>query len=490
LDSPVVSAAQMRTAEESAFARGISAEDLMEYAGAGIAKAVTRFFPRAGQCIVVAGKGNNAGDAFVAARWLAQAGWKIERRLIFAPEEMGELAQKKLREISDETGNRGSAETIIVLDGLLGVGAKLPLREPIRTACVEINRLRTEHNAFVFAIDLPTGLDADSGAADTDGVIADFTVTIGFAKRGLVADQAIDRVGRIEVVPLGDLGLPENSEAQIATATSLRKLASRRNFSAYKNQCGRLGIVAGSKGLTGAAVLSSFAALRAGAGLVELFVPEEIYPVLAAAAPPEVMVKPVRDDKNLLEEKVDAWAIGPGLGKAHADEILRLIRDAPQPMVIDADALNILAKQIGTLAKCAGPRLLTPHPGEMKRLSPNENLSRLESATKFCATYPITLLLKGGRSLVCEHGRTPSYNSTGNPGMATGGMGDALTGVCGALLARQVPLFEAAQLGAWLCGRAAEIAIFLRRASEESLLPSDLIEHLGAAFEDLRANDG
>jgi NAD(P)H-hydrate repair Nnr-like enzyme with NAD(P)H-hydrate dehydratase domain len=150
--------------------------------------------------------------------------------------------------------------------------------------------------------------------------------------------------------------------------------------------------------------------------------------------------------------------------------------------------LNILAKEIGTLSNVRGPRLLTPHAGEMKRLFPNEKVSRAETATKFCAEYAVTLLLKGSRTIVGEAGRPLSFNTTGNPGMATGGMGDVLTGVCGALLGAKLAPYDAARLGAWLCGRAAELAIFNGDASEESLLPRDVIEGLGLAFIDLRTS--
>jgi len=260
----------------------------------------------------------------------------------------------------------------------------------------------------------------------------------------------------------------------------------RREFGAYKNQFGRIGIVAGSRGLTGAAVLCTMGALRAGGGLVELFVPEEIHALVAAIAPAEAMVKPIESYGSLLREKVDVWAVGPGLGRAAAGAVLEMIANAERPMVIDADGLNILSGDVTILARSAGPRLLTPHPGEMKHLLPNANGSRAEIATEFCEKYPIALLLKGSRTIVAQRGRPLSYNTTGNPGMATGGMGDVLTGVCAALIGQHLSLYDAARLGAWLCGRAAEIAIFNGTASQESLLPTDVIENLGLAFEDVR----
>src|SRR5204863_906109 len=266
--------------------------------------------------------------------------------------------------------------------------------------------------------------------------------------------------GRLEVVPLPDLTAEGASNELIAAPHSLGPLLPRRKYSAYKNQFGRIGIVAGSKGFVGAALMTSQGALRAGAGLVELFVPEEIYEIVAGAAPMEAMVKPVQSYRDLVRQKTDTWALGPGLGKSHADEVLELIEKAKQPMVVDADGLNILSEKISVLKGCKGERLVTPHPGEMKRLLPNHKESRAETATKFCNRFPVTLLFKGSRTIVAERDRPLSYNTTGNPGMATGGMGDVLTGVCAGLVGQGLSLYDAARVGAWLCGRAAEIAIF------------------------------
>ncbi|MDQ3313820.1 MAG: NAD(P)H-hydrate dehydratase [Verrucomicrobiota bacterium] len=497
MDLPVLSAAAMRAAEEMAFSRGVTAEALMDEAAVGIAATVTKFFPSPGRCIVFAGKGNNAGDAFAAAELLRADGWSIELRLAFPEDDLGELARKKLAEcgrgLSAPTQRAAGAvgplrplPHLVLLDGLLGLGAKPPLREPIRAACREINNLRREENAFVVALDLPTGLDGDTGEADADCVVADVTATIGFAKRGLLADDALNFVGRLEVVPLRELrGETSGAQALVAVPASLRNLLPRRKFGAYKNQFGRIGVVAGSKAFTGASILCTLGALRAGAGLVELFVPEEIYQIVAASAPPEAMVKPIQSYRSLGEEPIDVWAVGPGLGVTAASEILGLIETAAQPMVIDADGLNILSQDMAVLTRSAGLRLLTPHPGEMHRLFPAEKLSRAELVTDFCQNYSATLLLKGSRTLVAEHNRPISYNTTGNPGMATGGMGDVLTGVCAALITQKLTAYDAARTGAWVCGRAAEIAIFNGTASEQSLLPSDLLMHLGAAFREL-----
>jgi hydroxyethylthiazole kinase-like uncharacterized protein yjeF len=476
----------MRAAEQAAFASGVEVEALMDRAGAGVAAAVRQFFPCAGKAIIFVGKGHNGGDALVAATCLKQAGWEIDLRLIFPEEDCAELTRKKLAECEKDLSVPTRASHLIVLDGLLGLGAKHLLREPVRTAAQEINRLRREQSAFVFSIDLPTGLDGDTGDADPDCVAANCTITIGFAKHGLVIDSAIDLVGRLEIVALSDLVIaPSPANDLIGCSRSLRGLLPRRKFSAYKNEFGRIGVVAGSPGFVGAALMTAEGALRGGAGLVELFVPRELYPIVAAAAPAEAMVKAVRSYRDLLEEKIDVWALGPGLGKAEAKDLLKMIERATAPMVVDADGLNIVSDEVEILKRCAGPRLLTPHPGEMKRLFDSGKMSRAGTAKNFTDSFPVTLLLKGARTIVAERGRPLSYNSTGNPGMATGGMGDVLTGVCAALIGQGLSLYDAARIGAWSCGRAAEIAIFEDAESEESLLPRDVLKNLGAALTEL-----
>ncbi len=497
----ILTGAQMKALEERAFAEGVGAEALMDEAGAKIAQAVTQFSPMPGRCVVYFGKGHNGGDALVAARHLAQAGWQVELHAAFPEDTWSELTRRKHAQFTegDDAGSmtdtyftyaRARTPPMVVLDGLLGIGAGGALREPIRSATGEINALRATSHARVFALDLPTGLDTDTGAADVDTVIADYTLTIGFAKRGLLADAATKFVGRLAVLPLTELTARASGEAAetVATAASLAPLLPRRGFDLHKGACGRVGIVAGSRGLTGAARLCAEGALRAGAGLITLFVTEDIYPVIAASAAPEIMVRPVESYLEILNAKLDVLAIGPGLGQSRAQEIRRLLDHAPQPMVIDADALNILAGSLHILDRCAGPRLLTPHPGEMARLDPAaQDRSRHAIVEAFTARYPHVLLLKGARTLIGQRGQPFSYNTTGSPGMATGGMGDVLTGVCAALAGQGLALYDAARLGAWLCGRAAELALIASQESEESLTPGALLAQLGAAFHDLRA---
>jgi len=379
-----------------------------------------------------------------------------------------------------------SRHPVILMDGLLGIGAAGPLREPVRKFAREINQMRQLIHAYTVAIDIPTGLDCDTGEADPDCVVADYTLTVGYAKTGLLADGAANYTGRLAVMPLVDFATQNFStrdNATIALAGNIASLLPRRKFDTHKTDYGRVAVVAGSPGMTGAALMTARAAVRAGAGLVTLFATPDVYPVLATAADPEIMVVQVESLLKVCDAKRDVTAIGPGLGAVRRSEILHLVERCPEPMVIDAGALTALAGGTALLRKCAGKRLLTPHPGEMARLFPDmEGLTRSETASTFTGEFPVTLLLKGSRTIIAEQGMPLCYNSTGSPGMATGGMGDILTGVCAALIAQGLSTYDAARVGAWLCGRAAELAILRGAESEESLSATDLPDWFGAAF--------
>lgn len=477
---------QMRALEERAFADGITAEALMEEAGAGIACAVRQFFPAPGRCVAVIGKGHNGGDALVAARHLASAGWGIDLLPAFPREQWAPLTLRQHERVG--TSGSGGARPLIVLDGLLGIGSGGSLREPILGACREINRLRVEENAHVFALDLPTGLDGDSGVADAGAVVADTTLTIAFAKTGLVADTATNFTGRLAIVPLRELTARATGTPAATLATALAPLLPRRAFDTHKGDCGRVGIVAGSRGYLGAAVMCAEAAVRGGAGLVELYVPSDLYVPAASRCAPEVMVRPIDSPLDALDARHDVLAIGPGLGLAHRDAVLDFIARSPLPVVLDADALNILAHDTFVLDRCSGPRLLTPHPGEMARLEPaSRERTRRETVEAFIERWPHTLMLKGARTLIGQRGQPLSYNTTGHPGLATGGTGDVTTGLIAALAAQGLALYDAARLGAWLIGRAAECAIFSGCESAETLRPTALLDSLPDAFAALRA---
>jgi NAD(P)H-hydrate epimerase len=221
-------------------------------------------------------------------------------------------------------------------------------------------------------------------------------------------------------------------------------------------------------------------------------VKQEIYPLISVRTTPEIMVKCVSDYCEVLRENLDVLAIGPGLGRENEDEILEVIASAETPAVLDADALNMIARRgFDCLEKNSVPRLLTPHPGEFARLAERasawKNMSRRVAAEAFAAKFShAALLLKGARTVIAAAGKPTAFNTTGNPGMATGGVGDVLTGVCAALIAQGLDVYDAACLGSWINGRAAELALLDGTASAESLSSGLIVEQLGAAFDDLR----
>lgn len=485
----LLTCSQMRALEERAFADGITAEALMEEAGRRIADAVTQFFLHPGRCVVVFGKGHNGGDALVAARYLARRGWAIDLRPAFPDADWAVLTKLQHSRLGPVEGGE-TRRPLVVLDGLLGIGAGGGLREPVLGACREINRLRIEENATVFALDLPTGLDADTGDAVTGAVVADFTLTIGCAKSGLLSDGAINRVGRLAVLPLSELSKrleTSSGEPVVATPPMLRHLLPRRNFDTHKGHAGRVGILAGSIGTVGAAVMCAAGAVRGGAGLVTLHVPRDIYSTVAIRAIPEVMVRPFDSPMELLDANYDSVAIGPGIGMMRSSEILDLIAKCPLPAVVDADGLNCLSMNPEALDQAVAPRLLTPHPGEMARLAPESaNQSRRVTVERFIQRSNQTLLLKGARTIVGQRGHPLSYNTTGHPGLATGGVGDVLSGLLAALIAQGLTCYDAARIGSWLIGRAAERSIYQGVESAESLTATFLLAHFGGAFSDLR----
>lgn len=475
----------MRQLDAQTIAAGVSVDDLMERAGAAVARVAARWLDppasRERPVVVFAGKGNNAGDAFVAARHLAQAGHFVHLVMLSRREELRDAPLRNLRRLdhlkSVEVHLWDSAKGFreppgirpaVVVDGLLGIGLTGEVREPLAGAIRRINALP----APVVAVDVPSGLG--TGCC----VRATVTVTFGLPKVELLRHP--DEVGRVEVVDIGLMGTHTvTSDVELITAGDVRPLFPARRRTAHKGEFGHLLIVAGSVGYTGAPVLCAHAALRAGVGLVTLAVPREIYPVVAARCPPEVMPRPL---ENLDFARYDAVAVGPGIGR-DAPWLAPLIRECGRPLVLDADALNGLA---GDLKLLKGVRaVLTPHPGEMARLLGRPVNDRWEDARAFAKQHNVTLVLKGAHTVVTDPGGVLWINATGNPGMAKGGMGDALTGILGAWVARGLSLMDAAKAAVYLHGLAGDLAAEMH--GEEALQTTDLIAHLPAAWNRLLA---
>jgi len=493
----LVTREQMLSVEKRTFDRGIPADALMEGVGAKLARFVTQFFPQPGLLLCYTGKGHNAGDAFVAARHLAAIGWRVLVRTLYAREELAALSREKFDSLHTSVLHgpfRPSTPQdgpLVQLDALVGLGAQGALREPLASLAREMNDLRQIAGAKTVAVDFPSGLDSDTGAPGDPCVEADFTATVGFAKTGLVSDAAINNVGRLGVLGVGEFLEARGSDAELLTAPALRREWPPRVFETNKGMCGRVVLLAGSRGTLGAAHLCCAGAVRGGAGLVSLGALPDAYDLLATTMPPEVMVRPFEKLTDVFNFPVDAIGIGPGLGSGSEARTLRIVREATCPTVVDADALTIVAHAgLQHIDQAKGPRLLTPHPGEMTRLLAGQKITdRAKVAREFTDKHPVTLLLKGARTVIAEKGRPLRYNTTGNPGMATGGMGDVLTGVCAALLGQGADTYKAASIGAWVCGRAAEIAVTHGGQSAESITPGDVLANLGRAFDSLRAGD-
>jgi NAD(P)H-hydrate epimerase len=344
------------------------------------------------------------------------------------------------------------------------------------------------------ALDLPTGLaayeDSDPPQNRNAAVVADVTIAVGFTKDALVREALADWVGRIEVVAWSR-DAAQSAPLQALVASELAGLLPRRNALSFKGDFGKLAIVAGSIGFTGAPILCAQAAMAMGAGLISVVTRADASLIVAMHAPPEVMVSGwlLGGEPNAVVTKASAIVIGPGLGsRPDTVPILRSVLGVGCPVLIDADGLNVLAQNLGLLTQANGPVLLTPHVGEMKRLIGREfsHDERETVAREFVDRHDVTLVLKGTRTLITAPGQQLFINTTGNPGLSTGGSGDTLSGILGALLAQGLSTLDAARLGIWLHGHAADL-ILAERGCEEGITPTMLSAHLGDALVSLRA---
>lgn len=483
----LVTCQQMSKAEEELFSGPITPEPYMDAAGLRCADAIQTFFPTPGRAEIFCGKGNNGGDALVVARLLRRAGWEIDFHFSHGLNGASELAKRKWVEWQSEPApiysKRGN-HTILV-DGLLGIGATGDLRGAIRRCADKINQIRKEQGAITFAIDVPTGLDANTGTPGDGAIVADFTLSITAAKIGFTAETADNYLGRLVEIPLPIPVSEGDDSTRFLFPSHLRDRLPGRSVNAHKGMAGRVLLVAGSRGFTGAGILSSLGASNTGAGLTTLCVPENIYPILAGAVPAEVMVRPIGSLEEALSIQHDVVGIGPGLGEAWKNEIPDFLFSHPKPVVVDADALNILAQSQRDLSQLPSNRLLTPHPGELARLCHSSG-SRIELTKELAEQWGVTLLHKGSRTVIATPGEITEINTTGHSGMASGGMGDVLTGICASLIGQGTSLHDAAALGSWILGRSAELARDREEIAERSVTASLVADYLGQALRDLQ----
>lgn len=480
----IATADEIRAAEQQLFATGaVTSGELMDAVIERLWQAWQREPLTVGlhpqRVVVYAGRGNNAGDALGLA---ARFGCPVTLRAVCDAEELSPDSRRELFRITApiDTEPPTPQHGLLIIDGLLGSGARGELRPAYAELVREMNALRAESpRSLLLSIDIPTGLNADTGQSDAHVVMADITAAIGCVKPGMLVDGAEDAVGRLLCIPLPEVMLTPCSEAQVLCPELTRAWLPRRPYSHFKNRAGRVGIIAGSKGMIGAAQMCAEAAVAAGAGLVNLYCPEEVCDLLAARVTPEVMVSPLLPSLMLSAQSVQAWVIGPGIGhqnRQQAEELRHLINHAECPVVLDADALNTAAERGWTFRS---NHVLTPHPGEMKRLHAFGGRRR-DIVQHFLESPPCTLLLKGARSIIADR-HNCYYNVSGGPYMANGGQGDVLAGTIGALVAQGISPIRAAALGAYTCGRAAEHA-WAAAGYPPAIRAGQVISHLPQAL--------
>jgi NAD(P)H-hydrate epimerase len=510
----LVTAAEMRRMDELTIGRhGTPGYTLMRRAGTGATAVLRKRFPRlkGSRVLVLAGKGNNGGDGFVIAQLLKKAGVRAEVALLAPPGEVRGDAALALRDMQkarvpitelrsrrqvEEVFKKGTKPRLLV-DAVFGTGLSSTVRGLHAEALTRVN----ESGLPVFAVDIPSGLDSDRGVPLGIAVRAAATATFGFAKVGHVVYPGIDYVGDLSVV---DIGLAAGAVSDVRPRTfllddSVGALLPRRAPDAHKGVAGHVLVVAGSRGHSGAALLTARAACRAGAGLTTLAGPGSLNTIYSLGAP-EVMTAPLADVdgeirfdeghvRSLLQGK-SAVVVGPGIGiHEDAEKLVRFLLDNVEvPLLLDADALTCVARHPQVLAGARGTPVLTPHPGEMARLLAGDSASvqgdRVGHARRFASEHKLVLVLKGARSVIAAPDGEAWINPTGNAGMASGGMGDALSGIVGALLAQGLSAPQAARLGVYLHGAAADRVAEAR--GDVGLLASDVIEALPPTVRGLR----
>lgn len=480
----------MREIEREAMLGGLTEGELMERAGIALGQAIGRQFLDVGFGVAYLGKGHNAGDALIALSVLRdEFGWSVGVRAAFPMQQWAELTRLQWEALGgDELLGSGFEKMVsgplLLIDGLLGIGAKSGLRDPLIGMAREMLGLRDGRGALVAAVDNPSGVDPDSGEIFEGAVVADRTFMIGVAKQGLLKASAANAVGSLALVKVEGLEDHDGEWMELICPQEMIFGKRRRDFDFHKGKTGRVGIVACSAEFTGAGLISALGAIRAGGGLVTLYVRGEIVDAVRARLPFEVMLKVCDQPSNLIGEKLDSIVIGPGLGEmsvSYSNSLLELMSNAKVPMVVDADGLNLIS-QSGF--QTDERHLLTPHPGEFARLAAElGGMSREEAALGFVEKTESVLLLKGARTIVAKRGRALRINATGTPAMSNGGQGDLLAGVLGALLAGGMESFDAAALGAWLCGHAAELS---QAEIGDVCTATDTAARLGEALRDWR----
>jgi ADP-dependent NAD(P)H-hydrate dehydratase / NAD(P)H-hydrate epimerase len=512
LDSRQMREADRRTIEEI----GITSLVLMENAGRQVVAAMEAMHSDLleRRVAVLCGRGNNGGDGFVVARTLVQRGVDVSVFLFGRVAEVRGDARTNLEilgrlgvtvvEVADsqawELHFSEVSDCTLIVDAIFGTGLNAPLTGLIESVVADVNT----SGIPVVSIDLPSGLSADSPYPTGPSIEAGLTVTLGAPKLPLVLPPGETRAGDIVIA---DIGIPgeifeslDGPRVELLTRASMRELIAPRTADSHKGDYGRVLIVGGSLGKTGAAHLAAAGALRSGAGLVTVATSAACQPIVAAMGP-EYMTEGLRDTEaglhadgveRVLEIARDVIALGPGLGQAPATRefIIQLVDRATMPLVIDADGLNAFSEDPDRLAGREGRDvIITPHPGEMARLVgmtiEEVQSSRLEIARNFAVGHRVYVVLKGHRTLIATPDGKVFINPTGNPGMATGGTGDVLTGMIAAWLAQLLDAEAACKLAVYLHGMAGDLAE--ADEGEVAMTSADVAGHLGDAIMELTA---
>jgi NAD(P)H-hydrate epimerase len=498
----LLDAEEMRAVDRWAIeVRGVSSLDLMERAGAGVARVVERAAPD-GPVAVVCGKGNNGGDGLVVARLLREAGRTVTVVCVAPLGEFSGDARANLERLGGEAplelAEDGQsvevalAEAAVIVDALLGTGFQGEPRGAVGEAIEAVNAAR----APVVSVDVPSGVDVSTGIASGAAVRATVTVTFHTGKPGLWIYPGKAHAG--EVVRI-DIGIPRGAPGETRIGlilSSVLDLLPRREASSTKFLSGHVLIAGGSRGLTGAPRMAAEAAMRAGAGYVTAFIPASAQAILATAGPPELMTRGLPDDgggltaagvASVLEasERGGALALGPGLGRGDGAVAFarELARDVKVALVLDADGLNAHAGALRELTARAAPTVLTPHAGELGRLlevgSDEVERERLHHVRMAAEQAQAVVVLKGDDTLIAEPSGRVAVSPGGSPALATAGTGDVLTGVIAALLAVGLEPFTAASAGVYLHAEAGREAA-RRQGANEGVLASDVIAALPA----------
>jgi NAD(P)H-hydrate epimerase len=487
---------------------------LMENAGRGAAEVITNTFPdlQKKRVAIVAGKGNNGGDGFVIGRYLLNKGIPIKVFLLTDPKSLRGDAETNYQIFARMKGEVISIPSSkdyqkvkkdlekfdLLIDGIFGTGLDAEVRGYYREVIDHLNTLKKP----IVAIDIPSGLAADTGKPLGTAIRASLTLTFGLPKVGHLISPGIDYVGDLKVI---DIGIPKSlvDEEKIQTylleEDEIRKwLSIPRHLDTHKGDYGHLLVIAGSVGKTGAAAMACEAALRMGAGLVTLAIPKSLNAIMEMKLT-EVMTEPLPETpKQTLSlrafnpllrlcEKKRAVIIGPGIGtfKETQSLVLKLIKTLDIPIILDADGLTALSTQPKTLPAANRSLILTPHPGEMARLinstAKEVQEDRIGVSRKFSQSAHVHLVLKGFRTLIATPKGEVFINPTGNPGMASGGTGDVLTGMIGGLICQGFDILTSLQISVYLHGLSGDKVA--QEIGEKSLVATDMIQKLPALLQ-------